>query len=385
MKNIGAYIAELRQQHGLTQKQVAKKLNISNKTMSSWETGKTMPDIDLLPTLADLYGVSCDEILRGGEPNICTGAKLYDEDIDKGIKNISDESPAKESLSDNSVEIKSKSLKIKTAYGVLLFVIVFMSIVSALFLMFSDITFISFIPVILAAYVIGICLCPSTFKIKEQTILLQLLDKEKFNFTLSVFAISAFLVCFSQLNRAIIISAPVLAGGIIIAGKMIYERLNPCDNESVGNGQHISSQSNALTCNKIQLTYAVISFIFILSSFGTYFCAIAFTYTLSILIFIFETITVILFAIGFLLKPRNFYMADADKTYFNKLKYRFIMICASTTLCGHIIIICSKLPLSIGKIALLCTLLAALIAVLFVLIDILVKTVQKRILSKAAK
>ena len=50
---------------GLTQEEVAKQLHISNKTLSSWEKGRTTPDICMLPALAEIYDVTIDEIVRG--------------------------------------------------------------------------------------------------------------------------------------------------------------------------------------------------------------------------------------------------------------------------------------------------------------------------------
>lgn len=61
----GKLIAELRKQQGLTQQQLADRLNLSNKTISKWESGSGSPDISNLPILADTLGVSVDELLRG--------------------------------------------------------------------------------------------------------------------------------------------------------------------------------------------------------------------------------------------------------------------------------------------------------------------------------
>lgn len=63
--NIGEFIAALRKSSGCTQQEVAEKLGVSNKTVSSWETGISCPDIALLPAIAELFGVTCDELLRG--------------------------------------------------------------------------------------------------------------------------------------------------------------------------------------------------------------------------------------------------------------------------------------------------------------------------------
>lgn len=62
---IGEFLAVLRKSHGLTQQEVADRLGVSNRTVSAWERGTVMPDILLLPELAELYEVTVDEILAG--------------------------------------------------------------------------------------------------------------------------------------------------------------------------------------------------------------------------------------------------------------------------------------------------------------------------------
>lgn len=61
----GKLIAELRRQKGFTQQQLADQLNLSNKTISKWESGAGSPDVANLPVLADALGVTVDELLRG--------------------------------------------------------------------------------------------------------------------------------------------------------------------------------------------------------------------------------------------------------------------------------------------------------------------------------
>lgn len=61
----GKYIADKRKSLGLTQKQVAEKLGMSDKSVSKWERGSNMPDISLLAELADFYDVSIPEIIDG--------------------------------------------------------------------------------------------------------------------------------------------------------------------------------------------------------------------------------------------------------------------------------------------------------------------------------
>ncbi len=61
----GSFIAELRKEKGLTQQQLADQLNLSNKTISKWESGNGSPDLSNLTLLADALGVTVDELLRG--------------------------------------------------------------------------------------------------------------------------------------------------------------------------------------------------------------------------------------------------------------------------------------------------------------------------------
>ena len=64
-KSIGEFIAALRKANGMTQKQLAEMLNVSDKAVSRWERDESAPDISLIPVIADVFGVTCDEILRG--------------------------------------------------------------------------------------------------------------------------------------------------------------------------------------------------------------------------------------------------------------------------------------------------------------------------------
>ena len=60
---IGMKIADLRKERGYTQEILAKALNVSNKTVSRWETGTGFPEISMLPQLSKLLGTSIDELL----------------------------------------------------------------------------------------------------------------------------------------------------------------------------------------------------------------------------------------------------------------------------------------------------------------------------------
>lgn len=60
---LGRNLRRLRKTNRLTQEQLAKKLNITRQTLSNYETGKRLPDIYGLITVADIFGVSVDEII----------------------------------------------------------------------------------------------------------------------------------------------------------------------------------------------------------------------------------------------------------------------------------------------------------------------------------
>ncbi|MBP3702103.1 MAG: helix-turn-helix domain-containing protein, partial [Lachnospiraceae bacterium] len=61
----GEFLAALRKAAGYTQQEVADYLSITNKTISKWESGAGLPEISILPAVAELYGVTVDELLAG--------------------------------------------------------------------------------------------------------------------------------------------------------------------------------------------------------------------------------------------------------------------------------------------------------------------------------
>ena len=69
----GSYLAALRKDAGMTQQEAADRLGVSNKTISKWESGGGFPDIAILPALAELYGVTADDILAGETVRGTTG------------------------------------------------------------------------------------------------------------------------------------------------------------------------------------------------------------------------------------------------------------------------------------------------------------------------
>ena len=64
----GEFIYTQRKSLGLTQDELGRKLKVTNKAVSKWETGETLPDIQLLPELASVLNVTIDELLTQNKP-----------------------------------------------------------------------------------------------------------------------------------------------------------------------------------------------------------------------------------------------------------------------------------------------------------------------------
>lgn len=78
-RTIGTFLAALRKAKGLTQKELAEMLGVSDKAVSRWERDECAPDIMLIPVLADIYGVTADEIIRGERKTSGTDEAVFEE------------------------------------------------------------------------------------------------------------------------------------------------------------------------------------------------------------------------------------------------------------------------------------------------------------------
>ncbi len=94
-KTMGAFLAALRKTHGYTQQEIADKLNISNKTVSKWERDEGCPEIMMLPAIAELYGVTVDEILRGERILKEEAPEINEEKTEKRAKYLFDKAQTK--------------------------------------------------------------------------------------------------------------------------------------------------------------------------------------------------------------------------------------------------------------------------------------------------
>lgn len=82
---IGAFLKELRNHNNLTQEQIAEKLGVSQRSVSRWENGNTMPDISVLIELADYYEVDLREILNGERK-----MEIMTEDLKETLEMVAD-------------------------------------------------------------------------------------------------------------------------------------------------------------------------------------------------------------------------------------------------------------------------------------------------------
>jgi len=85
---LGKRIAMLRRQKGLKQEDLANTLGVSSQAVSKWENDQTCPDISLLPKLAELLGVSVDELLSGKKNELAETVKVLPPEERKDIKDM---------------------------------------------------------------------------------------------------------------------------------------------------------------------------------------------------------------------------------------------------------------------------------------------------------
>ncbi len=84
----GKFIAELRKESKLTQKELAESLGVTDKAVSKWETGKCYPDIEILGTLAQFFGVTVNDLLSGEKTEAVSRDNAADSNIISIMKRL---------------------------------------------------------------------------------------------------------------------------------------------------------------------------------------------------------------------------------------------------------------------------------------------------------
>ncbi len=86
--SLGQFIAALRKAKGMTQQDVAERLNVSNKAVSRWERDECAPDLSVIPALAEMFGVTCDELLRGERITNKENPEKKEKKMEKQVKTL---------------------------------------------------------------------------------------------------------------------------------------------------------------------------------------------------------------------------------------------------------------------------------------------------------
>lgn len=66
-QSFGTMIAALRKERGMTQLELAEQMGVTDKAVSKWERDLSFPDVSSLPRLAEIFGISVDELMQGKE------------------------------------------------------------------------------------------------------------------------------------------------------------------------------------------------------------------------------------------------------------------------------------------------------------------------------
>ena len=115
-EKFGKFIKELRKEKGMTQKELAEKINLTDKAISKWERGLGFPDITLLNSLADVFGVSVSEILNGEK------GKNENIDLEKAIKEATEAITKKKEKREKNIK------KVKKIIGIISVIIFILSL-----------------------------------------------------------------------------------------------------------------------------------------------------------------------------------------------------------------------------------------------------------------
>lgn len=226
-KDCGKFISDLRKEKNLTQKQLAEILNVSDKAISRWETGKGFPDVNSLIALSEFFKVSVNELLTG---------KIIEEET---LSEIADKNVIV------AIETKEKAVKkkkLQTILCVIIFSVLLLppAIPTFIYLVDSIITNASFenISEFIAIMTVAVLLFASGFTINKGYISLlhsyhykNVVDREGYckamGKTLMLMGLPTFISSFSALFPAIefieILGTAVLIFGLLLGCAFIFK------------------------------------------------------------------------------------------------------------------------------------------------------------------
>lgn len=112
-------IYNCRKKSGMSQEELAEKLGVSRQSISKWETGAAQPELDKLPAISKLFGVTCDWLLNDDEGDACDGITGDNTDEnDAACENLSDSKGHNEGINSIPAFLRSMFLKYGWIYGV---------------------------------------------------------------------------------------------------------------------------------------------------------------------------------------------------------------------------------------------------------------------------
>lgn len=110
-EKIGKFILQLRKEKGMTQKELAEKIGVTDRAISKWENGRGMPELSLMKTLCDELGISVNELLSGEKIE----KEDYQEKLEENILNT---------IEYTSKKVERKTRVFQSAIGVLILLVV---------------------------------------------------------------------------------------------------------------------------------------------------------------------------------------------------------------------------------------------------------------------
>lgn len=137
---IGKFIAQLRRGAGLTQEALGEKIGVNNKTISRWENGHYIPDLEMLQLLAQEFQVSIQELLAG--------ERLSDEDVRQKPEENANAVPKDSAFSFEERKDFFKKKWRKEHIGLFVVLFLILAVSAILPIIFEKPSFIGFVPLI---------------------------------------------------------------------------------------------------------------------------------------------------------------------------------------------------------------------------------------------
>lgn len=119
-KKIGEYIKKLRESEELTQEELAKDLAVTRQAISKWETGVNMPDTETLKKLSDLFNISIEKLIDGGE----TQEKIS---VSKNYKELTSKAIDDNIMLKQTIKRRTKTMIIISTIALIVLLILFLT------------------------------------------------------------------------------------------------------------------------------------------------------------------------------------------------------------------------------------------------------------------